>query len=102
MFMNHFNNIWVLISNANCHCICNHLSFIHSGYLYSTFSSPLLLRSAPDYSINTLSELTPEVLQKPVSEGLVQSAYVAAGVGFKLATLRTQVTELTHEPPRPI
>src|SRR6218665_392538 len=33
-------------------------SFIHSGHFYSTSSSPLLLRGAPDYSINTVSELT--------------------------------------------
>jgi len=33
-------------------------SFIHSRYLYSASSSPLLLRGAPDYSIGTLSELT--------------------------------------------
>ena len=33
-------------------------SFIHSGYFYSTSSSPLLLRGAPDYSIDTVLELT--------------------------------------------
>jgi len=33
-------------------------SFIHSGYFYSASSSPLLLRGAPDYSIDTVSELT--------------------------------------------
>src|SRR6218665_1896543 len=33
-------------------------SFIHSGYFYGTSSSPLLLRVAPDYSIDTVSELT--------------------------------------------
>src|SRR6218665_982211 len=30
----------------------------HFGYFYSTSSSPLLLRGAPDYSIDTVSELT--------------------------------------------
>src|SRR6218665_2880571 len=35
----------------------NH-SFINSGYFYSTSSSPLLLRGAPDYSIDTVLELT--------------------------------------------
>ena len=30
----------------------------HSGYLYSASSSTLLLRGAPDYSIDTVSELT--------------------------------------------
>jgi len=32
-------------------------SFIHSGYFYSTSSSPLLLGVAPDYSIDTVSKL---------------------------------------------
>src|SRR6218665_2319335 len=33
-------------------------SLIHSGYFYSASSSPLLLRDAPDCSIDTVSELT--------------------------------------------
>ena len=33
-------------------------SFIYSDYFYSTSSSPLLLRCAPDYSIGTVSEIT--------------------------------------------
>ena len=33
-------------------------SFIHSGYFYSTSSSPLLLRGTPEYSIDAESELT--------------------------------------------
>ena len=56
-------------------------SFIHSGYLYRASSSPLLLRGAPNYSIDTVSELTRRV-------------------GFESATLRTQGTEVTTEPPR--
>src|SRR6218665_2044590 len=39
-----------------CHTLCH--SFVHSGYFYSASSSPLLLRDAPDYSIDTVSELT--------------------------------------------
>jgi len=35
-----------------------------------------------------------------MSEGLAQGPYVAAGVGFEPATLRTQGTELTTEPSR--
>ena len=34
------------------------LSFFYSGNFYSAFSSPLLLKGAPDYSIDTVSELT--------------------------------------------
>ena len=41
-----------------------------------------------------------EALQATVSEGLAQGLYMAAGVGLKPATLWTQDTELTTEPPR--
>ena len=34
-------------------------------------------------------------------EGLAQGPYVAARVAFEPATLRTQGTELTTEPPHP-
>ena len=33
-------------------------SVIHFRYFYSAYSSPLLLRGAPYYSIDTVSELT--------------------------------------------
>src|SRR6218665_2862556 len=39
-----------------CMKVC--CSFIHSGYFYSASSNPLLLIGAPDYSIDTVSELT--------------------------------------------
>ena len=42
------------------------------------------------------------VIQAAASEGLVQGHYVAARVGLKPVTLRTQGTELTTEPPRPL
>src|SRR6218665_2428869 len=35
-------------------------SFIHSGHFYSAPSSPLLLRGAPDYSTDTVSEFLAE------------------------------------------
>src|SRR6218665_2316616 len=35
-------------------------SFIHSGHFYSAHSSPLLLRGAPDYSTDTVSEFHAE------------------------------------------
>src|SRR6218665_3969012 len=35
-------------------------SFIHSGHFYSASSSPLLLRGAPDYSTDTVSEFHAE------------------------------------------
>src|SRR6218665_1286259 len=40
-------------------CIFIH-SFIHSGHFYSTPSSPLLPRGAPDYSTDTVSEFHAE------------------------------------------
>jgi len=36
----------------------DHMKFIHFGYFYSATSRQLLLRGAPNYSINTVSELT--------------------------------------------
>ena len=36
-----------------------------------------------------------------MSEGLAQGPYLVARVGFELATLQTQGTKLTTEPPRP-
>jgi len=33
-------------------------SYIHSRYFYIASSSPLLLKGTPDYSIDTLLELT--------------------------------------------
>ena len=36
------------------------LSFIHSGHFHSAPSSPLLLRGAPDYSTDTVSEFHAE------------------------------------------
>src|SRR6218665_505133 len=37
-------------------------SFIHSGHFYSAPSSPLLLRGAPDYSTDTVSEFHAEAV----------------------------------------
>ena len=36
------------------------VKFIHSGHFYSAPSSPLLLRGAPDYSTDTVSEFHAE------------------------------------------
>jgi len=76
------------------------ISLIHSWDFSSASSSPLvgLLRGAPDYSSDTVSELTRRSAKETVSEGLVQGPYVAARVWFEFATFRTQGTELTTEP----
>src|SRR6218665_2079313 len=73
--------------------------FIHSNYLYSTSSSPLLLRGAPDYSTDTVSEFHAKVPQATGREGLGKGPYVAARAGFEPKTLQTKGTESTNEPP---
>src|SRR6218665_1601827 len=50
-------------------------SFIHSGHFYSTPSSPLPLRGAPDYSTAT------------AGTGLAQGPYVTARAGVEPTTL---------------
>src|SRR6218665_1127801 len=64
--------------------------------------SSLLLRGAPDYSINIVLCRSKQVKspQTTVSEGFAQGPYVPARVGFEPVTLRTEGTELTNEPPR--
>ena len=57
--------------------------------LFKSTTTPVL-RGAPDYSICTVSELTCWSATDTVTmnEGLAQSPYAAARVGFKPATLR--------------
>src|SRR6218665_2705043 len=43
-----------------CVCVLYVQSFIHSGHFYSAPSSILLLRGAPDYSTDTVSEFHAE------------------------------------------
>ena len=74
-------------------------SFFLSGYLYSTSSNPLLLRGAPDYSVDTVSELTH---RSASGNSERRTCYVAARVGFESATLWTQGSKLTTEPRCPI
>src|SRR6218665_2334528 len=92
-----YNNRFILT-------MCVHMqisSFIHSGYINSASSSPLLLRGAPHYSIDTVSEFHAEALQAIASERLAQGPYVAARVGFEPATLLTPDAEHITKPPRP-
>ena len=51
------NQIFVLFPNMQDSFIH---SFIHSGHFYSAPSSPLLLRGAPDYSMDTVWEFHAE------------------------------------------
>ena len=78
-------------------------SIIHSFHFYSTSSSPLLLRSAPDtpWIQDTVPEFHAEAPQATASEGLAQGPYVADRVGLKPTTLRTKDVESTNAPPHP-
>ena len=75
-------------------------TFVHSGHLNSASSSPLLLRGAPDYSKDTVSEFHAEAPQAIASERLAQGPYVAARAGFEPTTLRSKGIEFTNAPPR--
>src|SRR6218665_905063 len=66
------------------------MQFIHSGYFISAYSSPLLLRGAPDYNIDTVLEFPSEAPQASASEELAQGPYVAARAGFEPTTLQTK------------
>src|SRR6218665_2507947 len=75
-------------------------SFIHFGHIYSASSSPVLLRGAPDYSTDTVSEFHAEASQATVSEGPAQGPYVAARAGFEPGTLRSTGIDSTNVPSR--
>src|SRR6218665_1287593 len=107
----------------NLVCVLGHLSILSFGWVASRAVSiymyihgivyiyAFIHSFIPDISIAPLpvhyySEVLrttashSEALQATVSEGLAQGLYMAAGVGLKPATLWTQDTELTTEPPR--
>src|SRR6218665_2197964 len=72
------------------HCVRFIHSFIYSRYFYSASSSPLILRGASDYSVDTASEFHAEALmQATASEGLAQGPKMAARVRFETTTLKT-------------
>ena len=84
--------------------VCVYVRMYVCVYFYSASPSPLLLRGAPDYSNDTVSELTRRSAtgNNIASEGLAQGPYAAARVGFEPAILRSQGTERTTAPPRHI
>ena len=76
-------------------------TFIHSFILAISIAPPsslLLLRGAPDYSTNTVSEFHAEAT---VGKGLAQGPCVAARAGVEPTTLRLKVIASTNAPPRP-
>src|SRR6218665_2266410 len=77
-------------------------SFIHSGHFYSVSSSSPLLRGAPDYSTDTVSEFHAEAPQATAGKGLAQGPYVAARAGVEPTTLRLKVIVSTKAPPCPM
>src|SRR6218665_48889 len=73
-------------------------SFIHSGHFYSAPSNPLLLRGAPDYSTDTVSEFHDETHRQLQVKDLPN---VAAQAGVEPTTLRLKVIVSTKTPPHP-
>src|SRR6218665_876349 len=75
-------------------------SFIHSGHFYSAPSSPLLLRGAPDYSTDPVSEFHVEAHRQLQVKDLPRSLR-GARAGVEPTTLRLKVIVSTKAPPRP-
>src|SRR6218665_3184388 len=65
---------------------------------YERFTSKLVQES--NLTARQLRRAPHHVIQATTSKGLAQGPYVQARVGFEPATLQTQGTELTTEPPR--
>src|SRR6218665_793769 len=89
--------LFFLSSNFIYICLFIYL-FIYSGYFYSAFSSPLLLRGAPDTARIPCRSFTPKC---HTSEGLSQVPYLAVSAVVKPMTLRTKGVDSTNGPPRP-
>src|SRR6218665_2025114 len=82
--------------------LCIIHSFNHSGHFYSAPSSPLLLRGAPDYSTDTVSEFHAEAHRQLQVKDLPKVLYVTARAGVEPTTLRLKVIDSTKAPSRPI
>src|SRR6218665_3368103 len=74
--------------------------FIHFGHFYSAPSSPLLLRGAPDYSTDTVSEFHAEAHRQLQVKDLPK-VRLAVRAGVEPTTLRLKVIISTKAPPRP-
>ena len=84
--------------NSSCSFIH---SFFHSGYFYSTSSSPLLLRGAPETARMLCRSFTPKCHRQLRVKDLPKVPYVAARVEFEPSTLWMKGDESTNEPPHP-
>src|SRR6218665_2752567 len=76
-------------------------SFVRSDHFYSAYSSPFVLRSAPDTAWILCRSLHAEALRTTASEGLAQGPYVASRAGVEPTTLRFKAIDSTNAPPRP-
>src|SRR6218665_97934 len=82
--------------------LTHRVRFIHSDHFYNAPSSPLLLRSAPDYTARILyRSFTPKRTGNCRYKGLAQGPYVAARAGVKPTTLWLKVIDSTNATPRP-
>src|SRR6218665_657589 len=79
----------------------NGVFFIPSGYFYSNSSSPLLLRGAPNYSIDTVLELTCQSATGNCERRTCPKFLHDGWSGNRTCDPRMQGTELTTERPRP-
>src|SRR6218665_1501612 len=77
------------------------ISFIHYGHFYSAPSSPLLLRGAPDYSTDTVSELHADAQRQLQVKDLPKVPIMVARAGVEPTTLRLKAIDSTKAPPCP-
>jgi len=81
---------------------CEAEQMTHSRYFYSASPSPLLLRGAPDNSIDALSELTCWSATGNYEWRTCPMSLLRGGKsGIRTCDFRTQGTEPTTELPRP-
>jgi len=83
---------WCYILAVLCHIVLHYICsvFIHSDYFYSTSSSLLLLRSAPDTARILCRSVTPKrhwQLQSKACKGLAQQGPYVAGCNVNLRKL---------------
>ena len=76
-------------------------SFIHFVHFYSSPSSPLLLRDAPDYCTDAVSEFHPEAHRQLLVKDLLKVPTWRLERESEPTTLRLKVIVSTKAPPRP-
>src|SRR6218665_3992224 len=85
------------ISSLSLLCLPTVYSFIHSGHFYSAPSNPQLLRGAPDYSTDTVSEFHAEAHNQLKVKDLAKvPTWRLARAGVEPTTLRLKVIVSTY------